>query len=174
MRRLAAIGLCVGLLASAALAQGVIVYPPTPPDLSGYAAKTDMPQPATVPPPGVQVDGATGSTTAQYALANHTHATSVQRTRMTISPAGQPVRWTFAKPYDAGVVPVVVCTAENVAGATRPFVVNTVGAPTNAYTDLIVFQASVPNLSIGNLSLTLFGSAASGTLVNCQAAKPTQ
>lgn len=93
---------------------------------------------------------------------------------MQISPAGQPVRWTFAKPYDAGVVPVVVCTAENVSGATRPFVVNTISAPTNVYADIIVFQAAQPTVSLLGASVTLFGSASTGTLVNCQAAKPTQ
>lgn len=147
--------------------------PPAVPEMSGFIAKSDMPGAATAAPPATDVGGTAG-TSMSYARADHTHATSVQRVRMTVSPAGQPVRWTFIKPYDASVVPVVTCTAQNVSGATRPFVVNTVGDPTATYADLVVFQATAPNLSLGNLSLTLFGSAPSGTTVNCQAAKPTQ
>jgi hypothetical protein len=137
------------------------------------AATAVVPQPATTTPPATAIDSILGASPL-YARADHTHATSVQRTRMQISPAGQPVRWTFAKPYDAGVVPVVVCTAENVSGATRPFVVNTISAPTNVYADIIVFQAAQPTVSLLGASVTLFGSASTGTLVNCQAAKPTQ
>lgn len=166
----------VGIAAGHAVA-GLDV-PPAPLDVSGFAQKSDLPSPGTVAPPGVAVDGALGSG-QQYALANHTHATSVQRARMSVSPAGQPVRWTFAKPYDAGVVPVVVCTAQSTAGATLPYVVNTVGDPTNTYADLIVFRAQTQTLggtlvSIAGTTVNLFATAPSGTTVNCQAARATQ
>ncbi|GAB6842373.1 hypothetical protein HNR00_003581 [Methylorubrum rhodinum] len=153
----------------AAWAQPSSLYAP----LTAADAVTVMPAPATSAPPATGTDSVEGSS-VRYARADHTHATSVQRARMTVAPAGQPVRWTFAKPYEAGITPVVTCTAQNVASATRPYVVNTVGDPTATYADLVVYQATAPNLSIGNLSLTLFGPAPSGTTVNCQAAKPTQ
>jgi hypothetical protein len=155
------------------------VTPPAP-DLSAYATaqsvtaiQSQMPAAGSTAPPPTATDSITGTSPA-YARADHTHATSVQRATMTISPAGQPVRWTFAKPYDAGVAPVVTCTAQNAAGATRPFVVNLVGDATNTYVDLIVFQAAQPTISLLGASVTLFGSASSGTKVGCQAAKPTQ
>ena len=137
------------------------------------AIQAAMPKAATVTPPPTDVGGAQGSSEA-YARADHTHATSVQRRRWSISVAGQPNEWIFSKPYDAGVVPVVTCTAENVSGATRPFVVNTVGTPTNLSVKVAVFQAAQPTVSIIGINLTLFGNAAVGTTVNCQAAKPTQ
>ena len=147
--------------------------PPAAVDTSTFAAKTDLPVAGTNLPPATAIDSATGTGVA-YARADHTHATSVQRMRFQVSPSGQPVRWTFGKPYDAGIVPVVVCTAENTQTATRPFVVNTVSVPTNTYVDLIVFQAAQPTVSLLGASVTLFGAASNGTLVNCQAAKPTQ
>lgn len=143
------------------------------PDQVQNAIQAAQPQPSAVSPPPTGNDSATGSATA-YARADHTHATSVQRTAMTVSPTGQPVRWTFVKPYDTGIVPVVVCTAQNTASATRPFVVNVVGDPTNTYADIIVFQAAQPTISLLGASVTLFAQAGSGTKVNCQAAKPTQ
>lgn len=175
-------GILIGLPLSAALwlgALGVIRafagldVPPAMPDMSGFIAKSDMPGAASVAPPATDIGGAAG-TSMNYARADHTHATSVQRMRMTVSPAGQPVRWTFVRPYDPGVVPVVTCTAQNVSGATRPFVVNTVGDPAPTYADLVVFQAAQPTIALLGISLTLFSAAPSGTIVNCQAAKPTQ
>lgn len=179
-------GILIGLPISLAIwacgfyaARAGLDVPPAAPDTAAIAAQAaaqvqqSMPGAATSAPPGTATDSIIG-TSPLFARADHTHATSVQRVRMTVSPAGQPVRWTFVKPYDAGVVPVVTCTAQNVSGATRPFVVNTVGDPTATYADLIVFQAAQPTVALLNISLTLFGTAPTGTIVNCQAAKPTQ
>lgn len=174
-------GIVGGLIAfMGAQALAGLDVPPAPtapaasPDLSNYARKTDLPTAADTMPPATDVGGATGAA-SKYARADHTHATSVQRRRWSITVAGQPNEWVFAKPYDPGVVPVVTCTAENVSGATRPFVVNTIGAPTATSVKVAVFQATEPTIGLGQaLKLTLFGNAGAGTTVNCQAAKPTQ
>ena len=148
------------------------------PDLSGYAKKGDLPGAATAAPPATDVGGAAGASPL-YARADHTHATSVQRARLTISAAGIAARWTFAKPYDAGTVPVVTCTAQNAAGAGLPFVVNTQGNPTNTYADIIVFRTQTQTLggtllAISGVTISLFAPAPAGTIANCQAAKATQ
>lgn len=152
------------------------------PDMSGYARKSDLPTAGDTMPPGVSVDGAPGSSSTQYARADHTHQTSVQRAMMTLTTAGQATRWTFAKPYDAGVIPVVVCTARVATANTLPFTVNTVGSPTSTYVDVIVnrVQSQVITLSAltaaatAGLSLNPFSAAPAGTTVDCVAGKPTQ
>lgn len=147
-------------------------------DLSPYARKADLPAPATVTPPGTAVNSALGSA-VQYARADHTHATSVQRARMAITPVGQPVRWTFAKPYDPGTVPVVTCTAQNTPGAALPFVVNTSGDPTATYADIVIYRNTTQVLAttltaLPGTTISVFAAAPVGTVVNCQAAKATQ
>ena len=139
------------------------------------AVAAAMPKPATSMPPGVGVDGATGTDTTQYALANHTHATSVQRFRMSLSATGTAARWTFAKPYDPGVVPVVNCTPQITSGGAPAAVANIVGSPTNTYVDVAVFNAQ-PTVGVLGISVTVtpFAFAPKDTVVNCQAGKPTQ
>ncbi len=151
-------------------------------DASVAAMRLSVPQPATASPPGVAADGVIGASSTQYARADHTHATSVQRANLIIAAAGQPVRWTFAKPYDTGAVPVVVCTARIASGSALPFTVNTVGAPTATYVDLVAYrvQSQVITLSAltaaatAGLSINPFSAAPSGTAVDCVAGKPTQ
>jgi hypothetical protein len=137
-----------------------------------------MPAPATSAPPPTGTDSVEGSS-VRYARADHTHATSVQRARLQVPTAGTAMEWTFAKPYDAGVVPVVTCTAQAGTNPTQPFVVNTVEAPTATKATIIVFRAQTQTLggtllAIAGVTINLFAPAPTGTWVNCQAAKPTQ
>jgi hypothetical protein len=166
--------------AGAASAGGVSApSPPAALDLSGYARKVDVPVPASSVPPGVAVDGAMGTDVTQYALANHTHATSVQRVRLSVAQSGATIRWTFAKSYDPGTIPIVTCTAQNSLGATQPYVVNLIGSATNTYVDVAAWRAQTQTLggtlvAIAGVTINLFASAPAGIVVNCQAAKPTQ
>lgn len=158
--------------------------PPAAPDMAVIIARVEamvrqeVPSAATIAPPGTATDSTTGTSPA-YARADHTHATSVQRARFQVATAGTPMEWIFAKPYDEGVVPVVTCTAQAAANPTQPFVVNTVDAPTNTKASIIVFRAQTQTLtgtllSLGPVAINLFAPAPAGTVVNCQAAKPTQ
>ncbi|MGE7415451.1 hypothetical protein [Methylobacterium tarhaniae] len=181
------------LIAGVAAAFGAVAaragldVPPAPapapvPDMSAFARKSDIPTAGDAVPPGVSVDGAPGSSSTQYARADHTHQTSVQRAMMTLATTGQVARWTFAKPYDAGVVPIVVCTARIASGSALPFTVNTVGAPTSTYVDLVVYrvQSQVITLSalttaaLAGISVNPTAAAPVGTTVDCVAGKPTQ
>lgn len=98
-------------------------------------AKADVaaiPKPATNAPPAVQADSVTGDI-PRYALENHTHESRLQARRLNLSfnASGEAV-YTFPKPYDAAIIPIVEVTAEN--------------NPANAYrVDATIKEGSVTN-----------------------------
>lgn len=144
------------------------------PSAGDYALKSDLPQPASTMPPGIDVGGAVG-TAPRYALEDHKHATSVQRGRATVSGSGGIVTVTFAKPYDAGVVPICSATAEIGAGTTQAYEACVIGAPTNTQVKFLVQAvAKQQTLSILGMLVNPFSAAPSGTAIHWQAAKPTQ
>jgi hypothetical protein len=135
-----------------------------------------IPSPASAAPPGIGVSSALGTTSTQFARADHTHASSVQRKRVTTTSGGT-FTWTFSPAYDAGVVPVVTYGVENTTSATQPFVVNIMGTPTNTSVTFKVFQAQASTLG-GTLTAILGAVVAPFTTattvsLHCWAAAPT-
>lgn len=157
--------------------------PPAMPDLSGYAAKTDMPAPASATPPATALDGQPGTAVA-YARADHTHAARVQRTVVTTAADGT-YTWTFARPIvvTAGKTPPISYMVEDNGS---PVVVQVTGRTmtsdgTNDTHTAVTVKAqrsrALPAtlISLGALiSFDIFGIPASGTKVNLWAADPTQ
>lgn len=140
------------------------------------ALQAAMPKAAQSTPPGVGVDGAKGSDSTAYALADHTHASSVQRQKLTLGAGGGTITWTFAKPY--AVPPIVTATVENAAGALQPYVVNLAGPATKESVTFAVFKAQPTTLgatllAIANTFISPFVAAPAGVVVNCWAALPT-
>lgn len=141
-------------------------------DTSAFAAKSDMPSPATSAPPSVADSSATGTQTAVYALANHTHASKARKIRAQSDTSGLLV-WTFDPPFAAGVVPRVVAVAETSGPAVTDVVnVQVEGTPTNTSCNLRVnrTQRSVANL----LGLTILSipSSVGVTWVHALALEP--
>lgn len=117
--------------------------------IAPYALASSVPTPASSAPPAVAVASAAGSDTAQYATADHTHASKTRRMVQAI-PAASTYTWTYPTPFAAGVVPMVNAIAQVPSGTTDLFNLQVVGTPTNTS---CVFQ--VNRVSAGLLALLL-------------------
>lgn len=136
-----------------------------------FATKAEMPSPATSAPPSVADSSATGTQTAVYALANHTHASKARKARMTSAADGSLV-WTFSPPFDAGVVPRVVAIAETTAGVTDVINVQIEGTPTNTGVNLRVNRANRSVASLLGLTVLSIPSQPGATVVHAVALEP--
>lgn len=121
-----------------------VSYPPV------TAASLNIPQPATTMPPGVADSGARGSSTDQFARADHTHASKARKQIVTMASAASTYKWTYPTPFAAGVVPIVSGIVQVAAGNQDLFNVQILGVPTN--TDC-TFQ--INRVSAGLLALLL-------------------
>lgn len=77
----------------------------------------DVPEPADAMPPAVDQAGRQGTARRRFALADHTHASSVQAQRVQIALTNGLGIWIFPTAYETDVVPVIEATAETPAGA---------------------------------------------------------
>ena len=130
---------------------------------------------ATAAPPGVGKDNKEGQA-AQYARADHTHATSVQRRIITIQSGGT-ATWEFTKAY--AVPPVVTYGIENVTGAPLPYVVNIVSAPSATSVTFQAYKAKTTTLGSSLAALlgaivSPFEPAPANLKLHCWAALPTE
>lgn len=140
-------------------------------DTSSFATKAEMPSPATSAPPSVADSSATGTQTAVYALANHTHASKARKARMTSAADGSLV-WTFSPPFDTGVVPRVVAIAETTAGVTDVINVQIEGTSTNTGVNLRVNRANRSVASLLGLTVLSMPSQPGATVVHAVALEP--
>lgn len=152
---------------------GTLVTVPSNDDLAAMLAL--IPAPATTAPPGIGVTGAVGPTSGAFARADHTHASSVQRKRLTTTDTTGMITWTYTTPY--AVPPIVTATVENATNATQPLILTLVGQPTTtqAVFKLQQAQQNSQTVSLG-LSLNLPFAAAGapiGTAIHVWAALPT-
>lgn len=102
-----------------------VSYPPI------TAASLNIPQPATTMPPGVADTGARGSSTDQFARADHTHASKARKQIVTMGSAAATYKWTYPTPFATGVVPIVSGIVQVAAGNQDLFNVQILGVPTN-------------------------------------------
>lgn len=137
------------MLTAPAAAQ--VVYPPA--DTANLATKSDvaqvqssMPAPSTVAPPSVADNGATGTMTQVYALANHTHASKARKGRVLVPVSGV-FDVTFGTPFTTGA-PLCVLTAETTAGDT-----NVVNAQVDGLTTMTGFRIRITRTAITVASL---------------------
>lgn len=128
------------------------------PGVSQAALDAQIPKPASAMPPAVSDTGAKGGDVAQYALADHTHASRVRRIRAQSDASGLVV-WTFNPPFDVGVVPVVTGQAETAAGVTDVVNVQVEGTPTNTTANLRVTRTNRSTVAL--LGLTILSLPAS-------------
>jgi hypothetical protein len=131
-------------------------------------------------PPGVTpVTGAVGSST-DFARADHTHKTSVQKSRITVSTAGTStgsvVTWVYPSPFPAGTIPICTCTPVSTGSASQAYIANVVqGSETNSQCQFIVFRTQTQTIvgGLANVVMNLLVPAPAGVVLNCQAALPT-
>lgn len=157
--------------------------PMAAPDMTGYARKSDLPAAASGSPPATALDGSRG-TSAEFARADHTHATRVQRTVL-VTAADGTATWIFARPIAvaAGKLPPVAYMVEDTG---PPVVVQIVGramtgdGTTDTHTAISVkaqrsqlLPGVLVSLSV-LLNFNVFGGPVSGVKVNLWAADPTQ
>lgn len=150
------------LLSSPVAAQGVVNAPV---DLNGYATTTALsamaatiPTPANATPPGVADAGALGSTTSQYARADHTHASKARKIVATSAADGV---YTFnysATPFTNP--PTCSATAEVANGVTDVVNVQIIGTPSITSANFLVNRANKSVVSL--ISLTVLSVAAPG------------
>lgn len=144
--------------------------------VAGKADAASVPTAADHMPPSVADTGAKGAQTTQYALADHTHQSSVQRVRMQVAGAAGLVTWTFTNPMSAA--PVVTATAETPSGATYVNVATIVeGSVTTTQAVIRVAKIagaqSLAGVLTGILStLNIFAPAPAGVWVQCVARRP--
>lgn len=116
-------------------------------DVAAVAAS--IPSPASSAPPAVAVASANGTDVAQYARADHTHASKTRRMVQAI-PAASTYTWTYPTAFPNGVVPMINAIAQVASGNTDLFNVQVVGTPTNTS---CVFQ--INRVSSGLLAVLL-------------------
>lgn len=120
------------------------------PGLSADQVQALMPQPSNVAPPGVADNGAIGTQTSMYALANHTHASKARKQIVIMGAAASTYTWTYPVPFGSGVVPIVSAIVQVANGNTDLFNVQVMGTPTNTS---CVFQ--INRVSAGLLAILL-------------------
>ena len=156
--------------------------PLTLPYMAQAAIQSMIPTAASAMPPGIGVSGAKGAEDKSFARADHTHASSVQRQRVTITLLGSTGKgvWTFPTPYAAGVIPVVETTVETPDSAAYAYDAKILaGSVNNAQCTVVVnkFNSSVtlPSVvtSLLGLVIGLFAPATGQVTVHCWAALPT-
>lgn len=105
------------------------------PSISGLATTSALsavaatvPPPADGAPPAVSDASAKGSIT-KYAMENHTHASKLRKIR-DVTAADGSYTWTYATPFDVGVVPIILGVAETTVGNTDIINLQVEGTPT--------------------------------------------
>lgn len=134
-----------------------------------------MPQPATAAPPPVQQDSAKGGA-PRYALEDHTHESRLQARRLQLTfDANGEATYTFTKPYDAGVVPIVQVTAENVRGAAFRYDATVRQGSTTNITATIMLTKTPRTLTVSLLGavLNVFTSPADTVWINIMSRAPS-
>lgn len=116
--------------------------------IAGKADVSSVPVPATSMPPGVADNGAQGTATSTFALADHTHASKARKAIKVMPSAATTYTWVYPTPFANGVVPVCNGIAQVPNGTTDLFNVQVMGQPTNTQA---VFQ--INRVSSGLLSL---------------------
>jgi len=122
-------------------------------------------------PPAVADSGSIGSTPKQYAMANHTHASKVRKTRMQ-SAADGTLTWTFSPPFDVGVVPRVIAVAEAAQGVTDVINVQVVDTPTNTGCKLLVNRTQRSVVALIGLTVLSIPASVGATWTHAIAFEP--
>lgn len=137
--------------------------------IAAYYAPPDMGAPATVAPPAVGDNSLQGSS-AQWARADHTHRSSVQRVVLPTQSDGT-VNWTFPVAYDQA--PSVQVTVETTSG--QPYVPLVTGRTTTGVTIKVLRAQTLPaslTLLSALVSFNIFGGTVpAGVNVHIWAAK---
>lgn len=104
-----------------------IFYPP--PNLAPYALASAMPTPANTDPQPIASSPVVGSDPAQFARADHVHASKTRRSRLQCAADGT-LTWTYSVPFDVGVVPQIQAIVETATGVTDVLNAQIEGTPT--------------------------------------------
>lgn len=116
-----------------------------------------------------------GTQTLRYALADHTHKSTIQSVTLPVNASGE-VIWTYPTAYL--VSPVISVSAQGVEADTQPYIANIVGTPGLTSCKVRVYRARTQTLggtlaAIINVVVNLFSRAPSNTVVHITARKPT-
>jgi hypothetical protein len=134
----------LALIACPAAAQVTITPEVTKQDVTDVQAK--IPTAASSMPPSVADTSAVGTTTTQYALANHTHASKARKGRVLV-PASGIFDVVFNTPFTTGA-PLCTLVAETAAGDT-----NVVNAQIDGVTMMTGFRLRITRTQITTASL---------------------
>lgn len=148
----------------------VVKYNPGVSQSAVDALAATIPVPAQAAPPGVSDTGAQGSV-LRYAMENHTHASKARKVRFQ-SAADGTLTWTFATPFTAGVVPIVVGVAEVANGVTDVVNVQVVDTPTNTSCKMIVNRTNRSVVALIGLTILSVPSSPGATWVHAIALEP--
>lgn len=131
---------------------------------------TSSPMPASAAPPAVSDSGALGNV-LEYALSDHTHASKVRKARIQSATDGT-IAWTFATPFDVGVVPIVLAVAEVASGVTDVVNVQVVGSTTNTGANLLVNRTNKSVVALIGLTILSVPASPGATFVHAVALAP--
>lgn len=129
-----------------------------------------IPQPSGSMPPSVADSGATGNN-AQYARADHTHASKARKERLQTAADGS-LTWVYSTPFANGVVPRVCAVAETASGVTDVYNVQIVGTPTNTQAQILVNRLQKSVASLLGLTVLSVPTAPGATWVHLLALEP--
>ena len=130
-----------------------------------------MPQPATIAPPAVAATTGDPGITFPYARADHTHATSVQRRRVTVNLVGGTATITFPISYD--VPPAVNVDVETPTGANSLNLCSVVQGSITTTGFQIAVNKLPMTVTVALGSLVLLSAQTGSVVVNYLAGKPT-
>lgn len=139
-------------------------------DMSAFATRADMPQPADNAPPSVADASAKGDN-LRYALENHTHASKARKVRAQCTADGLLV-WNFDPPFAPGVVPIVVGQAEAPANSTDVINSQLDGLATNTGCRIRVTRTQRSFLSLLGLNVLSFPAQTGVMFVDAVALEP--
>lgn len=131
----------------------------------------NMPVPGSSVPPGVNDSGSLGTTPAQFAMADHTHASKSRKERIQ-SAADGTITWTYSTPFSPGVVPRVIAVAEVASGVTDVVNVQVIDTPTNTSCKLLVNRTARSVVALIGLTVLSVPSQPGATWVHCVALEP--
>lgn len=110
--------------------------------------------PASGAPPAVAVGSSQGNI-LRYAMENHTHASKVRRSVITMPSAASTYTWVYPVAFGSGVMPAVCGIVQVPAGTSDLFNVQVQGDPTNTQCTFQINRVSAGLLALllGALSL---------------------
>ncbi len=135
-----------------------VSYPPV------SVSALNIPTPAMAAPPSVADAGVTGGNQAQFARADHTHASKARKQIAVMPSASTTYTWTYPTPFTSGVTPVISAIVQVPAGTPDLFNVQVQGTPSNNQCTLQINRVSSGLLALLTGALSINPTPVAATL----------